>query len=61
MTDEDMSILNLKLKAASTAETALVAYYTEKNFHKERLAIEVEALEEAIADYRAYFPKGGDA
>jgi len=51
MTDHDKKTLNLKLAAQDVSERALIAYYTERQFHRDSLADSVERLKEAIAEY----------
>jgi hypothetical protein len=51
MTDHDKKVLDLKLAAQDVSERALIAYYTEKRFHRDSLADSVERLKEAIAEY----------
>lgn len=51
MTDHDKKTLHLRLAAQDVSDRALIAYYTEKQFHKDSLADSVERLKEAIAEY----------
>lgn len=52
MTDHDKTILKLKIQAQDVVERALVAFYTEGQFHRDSLADSVERLEKAIAEYK---------
>jgi len=51
MTDHDKKTLLLKIAAQDVYERALIAYYTEEQFHRDSLANSVGRLKEAIAQY----------
>lgn len=52
MTDHEKKTLHLKLAAQDLSDRALIAYYTEKQFHRDSLADSIDRLEKAIAEYK---------
>ena len=56
--DQSLAIIHMRHAAQTVSDRALVAYYTERVFHIDDLAQQVERLQERIDAYREAMGKG---